>query len=297
MSKQQGAGQHLRQQKDEAQELNNKLKQQLESEKAKKHTVRGLPSRTLTVNYAAAPKTSLRWFAVPSRPCEQPAVLHTPFALWQTPPALAAFRLCANSPARPTPALLLRACPCFPDPLSARSFRRPRPPHQDAIVPLAAPDMAPVKIARRRTLAGHWTKVIVCTWGKTDSGEGRIASAGLDGQLIIWNADPTCDPVPKDVVIPLKCSWVQACAFNKGCTRVATGGLDDIISIFDVTDAKLQLGANNGDGEDDLTDYDPILQLPKPLSSADEGHDGYITGCHFLQSNGTAAFEVKNALF
>jgi hypothetical protein len=77
---------------------------------------------------------------------------------------------------------------------------------------------------------------------------------------------------------------------------VATGGLDDIISIFDVTDAKQQLGANNGDGEDDLTDYDPILQLPKPLSSPEEGHEGYITGCHFLQSDGTQRC-CEDALF
>ena len=60
----------------------------------------------------------------------------------------------------------------------------------------------------RRTLKGHFGKVYAMHW----SGNGTdLVSASQDGKLIVWEAMQNV----KTQAIPLRSSWVMACAFEQ----------------------------------------------------------------------------------
>lgn len=114
----------------------------------------------------------------------------------------------------------------------------------------------PPSIKLRRTLKGHFGKVYAMHWsGDSDS----LLSASQDGKLIVWNAKANV----KTNAISLRSSWVMTCAFEQQKQNlVACGGLDNICSIYDLSQSQ---GAGSARATQELT-----------------AHDGYLSCCRFI---------------
>lgn len=78
----------------------------------------------------------------------------------------------------------------------------------------------------RRLLRGHFGKVSAACWG---SGEGLL-SAGQDGRLLLWNGRTAL----KWRSLSLGSCWVMACAANRDLRNVASGGMDNVCTVFRV---------------------------------------------------------------
>jgi len=114
----------------------------------------------------------------------------------------------------------------------------------------------PPSVKLRRTLKGHFGKVYAMHWaGDSDC----LLSASQDGRLIVWNAKANI----KTHAISLRSSWVMTCAFEqtKG-NLVACGGLDNICSIYDISQQQQN-------------------RATQELSA----HDGYLSCCRFVDNN------------
>ncbi|KAL1919627.1 uncharacterized protein VTP21DRAFT_1558 [Calcarisporiella thermophila] len=104
----------------------------------------------------------------------------------------------------------------------------------------------------RRSLRGHLAKIYAMHWSMDTR---HLISASQDGKLIIWDAYTT----NKVYAIPLRSSWVMTCAYSPSGNLVASGGLDNICSIYD------------------LNGREPI-RATRELSA----HTGYLSCCRFL---------------
>jgi guanine nucleotide-binding protein G(I)/G(S)/G(T) subunit beta-1 len=103
----------------------------------------------------------------------------------------------------------------------------------------------------RRQLRGHFGKVYALDWAGDNS---TLVSASQDGKLIVWNAFTE----NKRESISLKSAWVMTCAFEREEQRyVASGGLDNVVSVFDLRNPAL-----------------PAYELA--------GHDGYISSVRWI---------------
>lgn len=105
----------------------------------------------------------------------------------------------------------------------------------------------------RRTLRGHLAKINSFAWG---SDSRHILSASHDGKLIVWNAYSQL----KVHAIPLRCTWVLCCAYSDNMSLVASGGLDNICSIYN------------------LKRSEQAVRPSKELAA----HTGYVSCCRFL---------------
>jgi len=115
------------------------------------------------------------------------------------------------------------------------------------------------EIQQRRILKGHFGKIYAIHWA-TDSR--HLVSASQDGKLIIWNAFTT----NKEHAIALRSSWVMTCAYSPDGTMVASGGLDNIVSIYKLPGDKRGMSSEK-----------PIAELSQ--------HEGYLACCRFLDDN------------
>lgn len=104
----------------------------------------------------------------------------------------------------------------------------------------------------RRTLRGHLSKIYALQWSEEKT---HLVSASQDGKLLVWDALTT----NKTHAVPLRCSWVMACAYSPSGNLVACGGLDNICSVFKL-------------------DKETITKPNKEL----DGHTGYLSCCRFL---------------
>ncbi|KAI9320146.1 guanine nucleotide-binding protein subunit beta [Dichotomocladium elegans] len=77
----------------------------------------------------------------------------------------------------------------------------------------------------RRTLRGHLAKIYAVHWS---SDRRHIVSAAQDGKLIVWDAYSS----NKVNAIVLRSSWVMTCAYSPSGQFVASGGLDNICSVY-----------------------------------------------------------------
>jgi len=89
-------------------------------------------------------------------------------------------------------------------------------------------------------------------------------SASQDGNLIVWDANAQ----RKEFAIPLVSSFVMTCAYGQTSDEtpsrfIACGGLDNVISVFDI----------------DHDDKNKKVDSPKCELT---GHDGYISCCRFI---------------
>jgi len=108
----------------------------------------------------------------------------------------------------------------------------------------------------KRTLKGHLAKIYALAWSHQDAV--HLVSASQDGKLLVWDALTT----NKTHAIALRSNWVMACDYSPESTWVASGGLDNICSIFSL----------KGDGKDG-----PI-KVARELNA----HTGYLSCCKFL---------------
>lgn len=110
-----------------------------------------------------------------------------------------------------------------------------------------------IQMHTRRILTGHLTKVYAVHWS-TDSR--YLLSASQDGNLIVWDTFKA----HKIQAIPMLSQWVMTCAYAPSGSYVASGGLDNICSIYSLT-------TNEG------------------VSRELRGHTGYLSRCRFLDDN------------
>jgi len=103
----------------------------------------------------------------------------------------------------------------------------------------------------RRTLKGHLAKIYSMHWS---GDQVHLVSASQDGRLLVWDALTT----NKTHAIPLRSSWVMTCAYANSGNFVASGGLDNVCSVYNL---------QNDDGK-------PCREL--------NSHGAFISCCRFL---------------
>eukprot|EP01084_Bolivina_argentea_P303533 524065_1 len=106
---------------------------------------------------------------------------------------------------------------------------------------------------------GHFGKIYALHWG---SDSNSIVTASQDGKLIIWGTNPSTLG-NKQLSITLKSAWVMTCALSSSYLLLASGGLDNIISIWMIFKKKQQF---------------KLLDLYKEC----EKHKGFISCVKFL---------------
>lgn len=84
------------------------------------------------------------------------------------------------------------------------------------------------KVKTRRELKGHAQKIFAIEWSKSKP---FLVSAAQDGRLIYWDAQAAL----KETVVVLRSFWVMAVALSPSDTFAVSGGLDNIVSIFNLT--------------------------------------------------------------
>lgn len=111
------------------------------------------------------------------------------------------------------------------------------------------------KMKMRKTLTGHYGKVYGLDWGPDAE---KLVSAAQDGKLIIWNA-------MHEVMlhaIQLRSSWVMTCAYSPDGNYIASGGLDNLCSVFKIDHDN---AANTQGAQNELAQ-----------------HEGYLSCCRFV---------------
>eukprot|EP00924_Labyrinthula_sp_SR-Ha-C_P005394 snap_masked-scaffold_1-processed-gene-30.47-mRNA-1 protein AED:0.01 eAED:0.01 QI:0/-1/0/1/-1/1/1/0/371 len=119
------------------------------------------------------------------------------------------------------------------------------------------------KIAHRKTLEGHFSKVYALHWGKKGS-EGaadKLVSCSQDGKILVWDA-PSKN---KTNVLTPKTPYTMTCAFEQSESGVVcAGGLDNAVSLYTLSDN---------------VEIRPTSQTSAVL----QGHEGYISCARFLE--------------
>eukprot|EP00484_Ammonia_sp_Unknown_P026564 CAMPEP_0197031686 /NCGR_PEP_ID=MMETSP1384-20130603/10615_1 /TAXON_ID=29189 /ORGANISM="Ammonia sp." /LENGTH=363 /DNA_ID=CAMNT_0042461249 /DNA_START=95 /DNA_END=1186 /DNA_ORIENTATION=- len=110
----------------------------------------------------------------------------------------------------------------------------------------------------RRKLPGHFGKIYALHWASNSE---DLVSASQDGKLLVWNVNST----NKKVAIPLRSAWVMTCAYSPNLTYVASGGLDNLCSVFNIKDSV---------GWEQSTPHRELQQ-----------HEGYLSCCRFVSEN------------
>ncbi|XP_023328148.1 guanine nucleotide-binding protein subunit beta-2 [Eurytemora carolleeae] len=120
---------------------------------------------------------------------------------------------------------------------------------------LGDPGTKPGKCVTKKLLKGHINKVTCCHF----SGDSRHAVSGsLDGKLIVWD----CWTGNKMQVIPLRSAWVMTAVFAQSGNLVACGGMDNMLTIYDL---------NNRDSSG-------VAKMVREVS----GYEGFLSSARFL---------------
>ena len=90
----------------------------------------------------------------------------------------------------------------------------------------------------------------------------HIVTAAHDGKLLIWHAFTG----KKRLAIPLRTSHIVACDFSSSSSYVASGGLDNLCSIFSIA----EMGRS-------WEIHKPTCELPR--------HEGYVSSVEFVDQN------------
>jgi len=107
-----------------------------------------------------------------------------------------------------------------------------------------------------KSLTGHFGKIYALDWSDDRT---TLLSAAQDGSLIVWNALST----NKLHMIQLDSSWVMACAMSPSGKLTASGGLDNLCTVYNLPDEPI---------------LEENMQADKQLSK----HTGYLSGTTFL---------------
>jgi guanine nucleotide-binding protein G(I)/G(S)/G(T) subunit beta-1 len=116
------------------------------------------------------------------------------------------------------------------------------------------PAVTTTSLKLRRTLKGHLAKIYAMQWSEESP---TLASASQDGKLLVWNA-VTC---LKMNAINLPSNWVMTCGYSPSGEFVASGGLDNTCSVWNVRG-----------------------QNPTKVSRELQGHDGFLSCCRFIDN-------------
>eukprot|EP00041_Stephanoeca_diplocostata_P007317 m.102617 g.102617 ORF g.102617 m.102617 type:complete len:344 (-) comp16825_c0_seq1:158-1189(-) len=106
----------------------------------------------------------------------------------------------------------------------------------------------------RRTLKGHLSKIYAMHWSKDSR---HLVSASQDKKILLWDAWTG----NKTHAINLRSSWVMTCAYSPSGSSVACGGLDNVVSIYNI---------------------DQQARDPGAVAQELGGHAGYISCCRFI---------------
>lgn len=119
---------------------------------------------------------------------------------------------------------------------------------------------SPCKFQCTRILKGHYGKIYALQW--SGENENFLVSASQDGKLMIWNALTT----NKRVAIPLRSSWVMSCAYSPDGSLVACGGLDNLCSVYRISDKDAGF-------------------VYRAATRELQQHEGYLSCCRFIDKN------------
>ncbi|XP_012673686.1 guanine nucleotide-binding protein G(I)/G(S)/G(T) subunit beta-3b [Clupea harengus] len=124
----------------------------------------------------------------------------------------------------------------------------------DTTMEAASSGVAPaprIQPKARRTLKGHTAKIYALYWALDNK---LMVSGSQDGKLLVWDTHAgilaNC--------VPLKSAWVMTVSFSPSAGLVASGGLDNMCTIVNISGEK-----------------------PKTMRELD-GHDGYVACSRFL---------------
>lgn len=104
----------------------------------------------------------------------------------------------------------------------------------------------------RRTLKGHDGKVYAMRWA-TDAR--HVLSASQDGKMILWETPST----NKLAAVTMSSSWVMCCDISSDSVLAASGGLDNICTVYRIATGE------------------KIVELNE--------HTGFLSGCRFFKGN------------
>jgi len=127
------------------------------------------------------------------------------------------------------------------------------------------PEVKSYEPKQRKLCTGHFGKIYALQWGPDSR---HIVTASQDGKLIIWNGLSG----NKQLAITLNSAWVMTCAFSRSYDYIASGGLDNTVSIFRTT-ARDPNGPNSGKFK------------AKDLHRELEKHDGYLSCARFVDDS------------
>jgi len=116
---------------------------------------------------------------------------------------------------------------------------------------------------QRNLCTGHFGKIYALHWGPDSN---AIVTASQDGKLIIWSSHTG----NKQLAITLNSAWVMTCAFSPTYEYIASGGLDNTVSIF-------KTSQENYNGQGRFRSKDLYRELEK--------HDGYLSCARFIDDN------------
>lgn len=145
----------------------------------------------------------------------------------------------------------------------------------NATLPSLATDLRPLSstpMKKRHVLKGHRGKVVSCDWASNSQ---YVVSVAMDGLALMWDAYSSL----KSRVFMLPSCYVLSCALPPSCGFLATGGLDNKISIHSMTysadesDPSMPYGSGSTRMKG-LTKREPMAVL--------KGHSAYIADICFL---------------
>lgn len=87
--------------------------------------------------------------------------------------------------------------------------------------------IAYLNIKPRRILKGHQAKVLCANWSPDKR---HLVSSSQDGKLIIWDAFTT----NKEQALTMPTTWIMSCAYSPSGCFIATGGLDNKVTVYPV---------------------------------------------------------------
>merc|ERR1712087_99751 len=120
------------------------------------------------------------------------------------------------------------------------------------------------ELKQRNLCTGHFGKIYALHWGPDSN---AIVTASQDGKLIIWSSHTG----NKQLAITLNSAWVMTCAFSQSYEFIASGGLDNTVSIFKTSNGNQNPNAPQGGR---FRSKDMYRELEK--------HDGYLSCARFI---------------
>jgi guanine nucleotide-binding protein G(I)/G(S)/G(T) subunit beta-1 len=145
-----------------------------------------------------------------------------------------------------------------------------------------SPEPVKYQPIQRRVYMGHFGKIYALHWGHESK---YIVTASQDGKLIIWDAFTA----NKKLALTLPSAWVMTCAFSPDNSMIASGGLDNIVTIHKVSEGTNKSNnTNNNNNNNDKSNQGGAQSndfTSKTVYRELEQHDGYVSCARFVDNN------------